>query len=140
MSKYRYQIVENNRAIVVIIIAHIIEVDKLSNEQSSNLVEINTNLSLLYSVTHPYLQGMESKFTEYLSRGLDMVVQHIPNTESKIVVEVTNVIFDWVDYHAGGIVSAMAGWAIQEFELDLPVPKPHWDKNVNRFVFDFTIE
>jgi hypothetical protein len=98
---------------------------------------ITENLYLLVQVSRWRLTDEEWGFVELGLRLIaDSIRDHKPTTQP-ILVRVRDLEVNWCDYQPEGLACAIVGWAAQEFGFPEPAISVTFDREKNRYVFDF---
>ena len=136
-SSYQYRVFKSAWPIVVGIECNVETSSRLSDVQSSELVQITPNFYLAFSVDNNFAQEWKDILIAHLVRGLKMIVNLIPSEFTGMVIEIISLTYNEVDFHPEALTNAIIGWASQEFGFDYDLPEPFFDKDNNRYVFDF---
>lgn len=70
-----------------------------------------------------------------LSRVSAMIAEHEPRTH--VVIRIDDVRYTPTDYQPEGMAAAIIGWATEEFELPQPDLEVRFDRDENRYVFQW---
>ncbi len=77
----------------------------------------------------------------YLVQGLRLVaakLQALAAPDVPIVIHVLAIEFNECDYLPEGLTCAIAGWAAQEYGFEPPAMQVTFDRQANRYHFDFS--
>ncbi len=74
------------------------------------------------------------------SHGLQLIVSELcAQFGEPIVVKVQKLEFNPADFQDEGLGYALAGWLIQEYELNVELPSVHYDKVRKRYIYPYEL-
>lgn len=115
-------------------------VDYHNKQNIYDVVNVGDGLWIAYTDV-PLIKG--ELFTEddlvYLIKGLNMVTNQVrANSEYKeTLIVIQSLQYSPCDFQEEGLIAVMMQWCAQYFGFDCPEFKVEFDKNNNRYVFEF---
>lgn len=115
-------------------------VDYHNKQNIYDAVNVGDGLWIAYTDV-PLIKG--ELFTEddlvYLIKGLNMVKDQLrANSKYKgTLIVIQSLQYSPCDFQEEGLIAAMMQWCAQYFGFDCPEFKVEFDKNNNRYVFEF---
>lgn len=83
--------------------------------------------------------GLTDTDENELIRGFSTIAEQIGNAVgwNAILIEVSRLTYALTDYQSDGVAAAAIGWAAEYFDLDTPSVRITFDREGNRYIFDW---
>jgi hypothetical protein len=135
MQYFRYRFIQSVAWGIAIDIACMVLLNK-AGQVETEIYEVNDFLDLGIECTYPedpYKEDLIHYFTLGLLLVSEKLSQSVPYKHLSIIV--TDLIIIPTDYQKEGLVYTIAGWIIQEYQLDINLPSPYFDEEKRYYVF-----
>jgi hypothetical protein len=132
LATYQYRVLKSSWGIAIDITAEAIPLSSFSGIT----LEITTALRLIVEKD----AGVSSKDLGYLIKGLKLVADEISRTrktDEPLVIRIVNLCYSLCDYQEEGAACAIANWAALLFGFSAPEIPVFFNKEKNRYIFDF---
>lgn len=128
---YKYRLIKAGWGIIIDIDCSI---HSLSDYNGTDLYNIGDSIRLDVSV-----KGFQESEIQWLIKGLQLVSEELISKLSNTPTVIKIIYFEpsITDYQEEGLACAIAGWAAQKYELSYIHPPVYFDKEKNRYAFNF---
>lgn len=140
MIEHKYFICKTSWCINIIIRAEIANMDEVDSEGLA--VQVSEGLWIKFA-DKPLIR--EEKFDvsdlPYLAKGLQMVKSQISNNsiyENTLVI-IDDLQYSICDFQKEGLTAAIIEWASKAFGFETPTINVRYEKEINRYIFDFDL-
>ena len=137
MKEYNYRVCKSSWGINITVSADC----SLYNDTDKNALKISDELWLKKG-EEPYFKNDRTNDIDfdYFVKGLSLAAESIAKKSKyeKTLITVYGVNFGFCDFQNEGLTAAIIEWAAEIFGFELPPIKVEFDKNKNRYIYDFS--
>ena len=140
MIEHKYFICKTSWCINIVILAEIVNMDEADLE--SPAVQVAEGIWIKFA-EKPLMNGenLDDSDLPYLLKGLQMVSSQIFNNSiyRNTLIVINDLKYSICDFQKEGLTAAIIEWASKAFEFETPTINVRYNREINRYIFEFDL-